>query len=123
MKNTCVIRIRSERYRGRLARFHPKDNDSVAEVGCWPKKLMGQFGKRPVGIYSIRRVKKSTARSVDVVIVGNTSGSPFPACFEPYYGICKRFLRELGAKPPAKDRRKTLHLVVRKLKGLKRKKC
>jgi hypothetical protein len=114
MKNTCVVSIRYERYNGRIARFHPHDDGSVAEVTCWPVKLKRKFGPRPKGIYAIRRVTKSTRAAVSIVITGQ-GGGQHPAYFErPFYGLCRRFMRELGVAAPRNLKTKTIHLLVRK---------
>ena len=115
MKDTCVVRVGF----GDHAHFYD-ELDSSAYIPSWPAVLSGKF--KGAGVYSIRRVEKSSSRSVRVIIVGipdsHTFGCSVPAAFTKgvrvSYGICARFLRELGVTPPPKGKRKTLHLVVTK---------
>ena len=110
MKNTCVVGV-SE---GRYAYFHVRNEGSTADVDSWPSSLKRKFSG--AGTYSISQVKKSTPRAVHVVIIGAYSQwDGIPAWFEDgNYGLCARFLRELGVTPPPEGKRKTLHLVVTK---------
>ena len=111
MKNTCVVSVD-----GNIANFYPILGSSTAFVPSWPFALRKKLQSN--GIYSIRSVRKATARSVRVVIAGDADGVQYnvPARFitPPGYGICSRFLRELGVTPPPNGKRKTLHLVVTK---------
>ena len=116
MNDTCVVGIY-----GAIANFYPILGSSTAFVPSWPFALRKRF--RSDGIYSIRRVRKATTRSVRVLIVGDADGVDYkvPARFvtPPGYGICSRFLRELGVTPPPEGKRKTLHLVVTKRRAKK----
>ncbi|KKK49181.1 hypothetical protein LCGC14_3137640 [marine sediment metagenome] len=118
MKDTCVVRV-DDRH---LAHFYD-GLGGKADVDSWPSVLNQKF--RGTGVYSIRRVAKSTLRAARVVIVGIYDDPAFatlvPAFFVKNtsvsgvgYGICARFLRELGVTPLSKGERKTLHLVVTK---------
>ena len=111
MKNTCVVRVDADL----IARFY-NGGGGTADVDWWPAVLKKKF--RGAGVYSIRRVKNPMPGAVRVVIegTGDREGELFsvPAVFitGPGYGICSRFLRELGVTPPLEGKRKTLHLVV-----------
>lgn len=116
MKNTCVVRVDEN-----LIAFFYDGCGSSADVKSWPVRLSRKLPR--AGVYSIRRVAKSIPGSVWVVIIGIHSLGPgnVPAAFlKPTnvegmgYGICSRFLRELGVTPPPGGKRKTLHLVVTK---------
>ena len=112
MKDTCVVRINDERE----ARFY--SGYGMAETDAWPSQLQRELCS--TGVYSIRRVSKPSSKSVRVDIVGavRDDWSDVPAMFDEGkghgYGICSRFLHELGVTPPPKGKRKTLHLVVTK---------
>ncbi len=113
MKNTCVVRVDDDL----IARFYDRGG-STADIDSWPDVLSRKF--RGAGVYSIQRVAKSSPRSVRVVIVGTVDEGAYtssvPALFiSGYrYGICARFLHELGVTPPPEGKRKTLYLVVTK---------
>ncbi len=116
MKNTCVVRVGDNC----AAHFWPSQ-EGYAYIPYWPRLLNKKF---PVaGIYSIRSVKKSSPRSVRVVITKvdrEDVESDVTARFYPEdYGICSRFLDELGVTPPPEGKQKTLHLVVTKRKAKK----
>ncbi len=115
MKNTCTIRVHSDGF----ARFYPNsDPKNTARVVDWPCPLAQKV--RDVGIYDIRCVERPTPKSAAVTIVGvgvEARDAHVGAFFlATDYGICMRFMRELGTEPPRKGRRKTLHLVVTKRK-------
>ena len=111
MKDTCVVWVDAEG----IARFYD-GGGGTADVYLWPVNLRRRF--KGAGVYSIRRVKSSTLRVVHTFIVGtgdkDDESSCVPAIFDTGYGICARFLRELGVTPPPEGKRKTLHLVVTK---------
>ena len=112
MKDTCVVRVDADL----VARFYDGGSNTAA-VESWPDVLSRKF--RGAGVYSIRRVKSSTPRAVRVVIEGTGDEAELfcvPALFitSNMYGLCARFLRELGVSPPPEGKRKTLHLVVTK---------
>jgi hypothetical protein len=115
MKNTCVVRVSNDGF----AYFHPGNNKSNAWISAWPDALCRKFNG--AGIYSIRSVEKSSAKSVRVAIQG-LSVAPgeklqarMPATWLPFhYGICAQFLDKLGVTPPPEGKWKTLHLVVTK---------
>ncbi len=113
MKNTCVVRLHEG-----LLWFYPRNSGDTADLGSWPSKLARKFGRD--GIYVIRRTAKPTSRSVRVQITGSSYGiqDDVPAYFvgPSHFGLCRRFLRELGVEPPAETEVKTFHLTVRKLK-------
>ena len=115
MKDTCVVDVKE----GRLAYFHVRDRGSTAAVDSWPGPLKRKFSGP--GTYSISGVKKSTPKAVHVVITGAyDQEDAIPAWFEDGdYGLCARFLRELGVTPPPEGKRKTLHLVVTKRRAKK----
>ena len=117
MKDTCVVRVKTNLW----ARFYPNDNGGAARIPAWPPALREKF--RGAGIYSIRRVARPSPRSVRVAIIGDNSFS-VPARFVKGgvlgYGLCRRFLNELGIKgAPLIGKRKTLHLVVTKRRAKK----
>ena len=116
MKNTCVVRVD----KNLIASFYD-GLGSHADLKLWPVKLGRKLPR--AGVYSIRRVAKSIPRSVRVVIVGLYvsplfGGSVTAVFMKPTnvagigYGLCQKFLRELGVTPPPEGKRKTLHLVV-----------
>jgi len=116
MKNTCVVRVDENL----IASFYD-GHGSNADVESWPVRLSRKLPR--AGVYSIRRVVKPTSRAVRVIIIGIRSlgSGDVPAAFLKStnvegigYGICRRFLRELGVSPPPEGKRKTLHLVVTK---------
>ncbi len=108
MKNTSGIKI-DERS---TVRFYPRRDRNTAMVSGWPRKLRKKTQKK--GVYSVHRVEKPSARSVKVVIKRSTYGSGnCPTYFtETSYGLCRRFVRELGIVLPEGRRRKALHLIV-----------
>lgn len=113
MKDTCVVRVDDDN----IANFYPYPGRSTAYVLSWPSLLSKKF--RGAGVYSIRRVAKSTSRSVRVFLVGDdvdsvAAGVPARFVRPTGYRICSRFLRELGVTPPIEGKRKTLYLVVTK---------
>ena len=115
MKDTCVVRISADSF----AYFYPGNNRGSAYIDSWPDILRRKFSG--VGVYSIRSVKKSSPRSVRVVIQGllvirgEAYHNQIPAMFLPFhYGICAPFLDQLGITLPPAGKRKTLHLVVTK---------
>ena len=114
MKDTCVVRVDA----ACEARFYD-GGGSTADIDSWPDGLRRKF--RGAGVYAIRCVKKDTPSAVRVVIIGLEHNAGVPALFTTgyMYGICSRFLRELGVTPPPKDKRKTLHLIVMKRKAKK----
>ena len=111
MKDTCVVRVDGDE-EGLVANFY--DGSGIAELNMWPPMLSRKFQSE--GVYSIRRVRKFSARAVHVIITGTGDGEEpvVPAVFDTGYGLCARFLRELGVSPPPEGKRKTLHLVVTK---------
>ena len=115
MKDTCVVQIFED-----SITFSP-DTGGAARLSSWPNRLRGRF--RSNDIYVIRRATKSTPRAVQVVIVGMEHGcclDGIPAKFaDGSYGICDRFLHELGVTPPLERKRKTLYLVVTKRRAKK----
>ncbi len=113
MKNTCVVKIDSKY----VVNFYPMLGSSTAYVPRWPAVLRKKF--RGAGVYSIHRVRRATTRSARVTIVGEEDGEwrhEVPARFTKPggYGLCARFVDELGIIPPPKGKQKTLHLVVTK---------
>ena len=114
MKDTCVVRVNALHY----AHFY-RDSGDTAYVVWWPPVLKKKF--RGVGVYSIQRVAMPTPKSIRTVVVGGNSWwDEIPAFFaNGHYGICSRFLRELGVTTPPEGKRKTLHLVVTKRKAKK----
>ncbi|KKM79586.1 hypothetical protein LCGC14_1348530 [marine sediment metagenome] len=113
MKNTCVVRVDAEY----VVNFYPMLGSSTAYVPSWPAVLRKKF--RGAGVYSIHRVRRATAGSACVAIIGEGNSEwshEVPARFlKPGgYGLCARFLNELGVSPPPEGKRKTIHLVVTK---------
>lgn len=118
MKDTCVVKVDSEY----VVNFYPVLGTSTAYVPSWPAALKKKF--RGAGVYSIHRVRRATTRSVRVTIIEQENGEwrdEVPARFtEPGgYGLCPRFVDELGIILPPKGKRKTLHLVVTKRRSKK----
>ena len=118
MKDTCVVKVDGDWF----AHFYPRDSGSDAYVLGWPTKLAEKF--EGPGIYSIQRVKRAIRTSVRVDIVGEASMWPGDDILARFtrpcsYGICTRFLTELGVTPPPKGKQKTLHLVVTKRRAKK----
>ena len=115
MKDTCVVRVDAEG----IVQFYPDSEGSTAHVPSWPAALRKKF--RGVGIYSIYCVEKPTLRSARVLISGavlddveHNVSARFVSGGRLRYGLCTRFLRELGVTPPPEGERKTLYLVVTK---------
>ncbi len=113
MRDTCVVRVNGDWF----AHFHPRDTGSVAYVLRWPTVLSKRF--EGPGIYSIQRVKRAIRTSVRVEIIGDVPMWRRDDILARFtrpcnYGICARFLSELGVSHPPDGKRKTLHLVVMK---------
>ena len=120
MKDTCVVRVDAEG----IVQFHPDRWGSTAYVPSWPAPLRKKF--RGAGIYSIQYVGKPTSESARVRISGATPidtefnvSARFVVGGRLRYGLCTRFLGELGVIPPSEGKRKTLHLVVTKRRAKK----
>ena len=112
MKDTCVVKLEANGY----VYFKTRADGNSAYLAGWPDSLVEEF--QGDGVYSIRRVLNWTTKAVIVVIIGASGEEDIVAWFAPpsNYGICHRFLRELGVTPPPEGKRKTLHLVVTKRK-------
>jgi hypothetical protein len=114
MKNACGIKVR----RSGWISFHPKDDGTSASLSCWPEKLRRKV--RRLGIYSLQRVEKPQRRSITVTIVhtGRPGRDPCPAYFlvPCCYGLCHRFVRELGIRRRKAGTRQGIHLIVTKKK-------
>ncbi len=112
MKDTCVVCINDEQEARFLYGY------GLAETAAWPSQLQKKL--RSAGVYAIQRISRPSSKSVRVDIVGASLNDwdDVPAMFDEGkghgYGICSRFLRELGVTPPPEGKRKTLHLVVTK---------
>ena len=119
-KDTCVVRVDDDS----IVQFYPDGEGSTAYVPSWPATLRKKF--RGAGIYSICCTGKPTSRSARVLISGaalddveHNVSARFVSGGRLRYGLCTRFLDELGVTPPPKGKQKTLHLVVTKRKAKK----
>ena len=120
MKDTCVVRVDAKG----IIRFYPDRQGSTAYMPSWPAALRKKF--RGVGIYSIYCTEKPTSRSARVRICRATPcdiefrvSARFVIGARLGYGLCGRFLRELGIILPPEGKRKTIHLVVTKRRAKK----
>ena len=107
----CTIDV----HEGLAAFYFDPFRGSQAHMPSWPSAVSRKFLRS--GTYTIRHLKRRTTTTINLSIVGTGDTgivARFVARGVEGYGLCARFLRELGVTPPPKGKRKTLHLVVTK---------
>ncbi len=112
----CTIDV----HEGHATFYFDPFRGSGAYAPSWPYALSQKFLRN--GTYVIHHLRKSTTATINLQIIG-TGDYGVPARFVERkgerYGLCSRFLRELGVTPPPEGKQKTLHLVVTKRRAKK----